>query len=40
MRAVPIKAADAQARGMVLGVRELLVRQRTQAINALRGHAA
>ena len=25
---------------MVLGVRELLVRQRTQAINALRGHAA
>ena len=40
MGAVPIKATGAQAHGMVLGVRELLVRQRTQAINALRGHAA
>ncbi len=40
MEAVPIKTADRQARAMVLGVRELLVRQRTQAINALRGHAA
>ena len=40
MEAVPIKTADRQARAIVLGVRELLVRQRTQAINALRGQAA
>ena len=40
MAAVPIKSAERQADAMVLGVRELLVRQRTQAINALRGHAA
>ena len=40
MAMVPVKSADAQADAMVLGIRELLVRQRTQAINALRGHAA
>ena len=37
---VPVKSAQQQAQTMVLSVRELLVRQRTQAINALRGHAA
>ncbi len=36
---VPVKSAEAQARTMLLSVRELLVRQRTQLINALRGHA-
>jgi transposase len=36
---VPVKSADAQARAMLLSVRELLVRQRTQLVNALRGHA-
>ena len=40
MATVPIKPAERQAAAMVIGVRELLVRQRTQAINALRGHAA
>jgi transposase len=37
---VPVKSAAQQARAMLLSVRELLVRQRTQLINALRGHAA
>jgi transposase len=38
MRFVPIKSADQQAAAMVLKARELLVRQHTQAINALRAH--
>jgi transposase len=38
MRFVPIKTADQQAAAMVLKTRALLVRQRTQAINALRCH--
>jgi len=38
MRFVPIKSADQQAAVMVLKTRTLLVRQQTQAINALRGH--
>ena len=38
MRFVPIKTADQQAAGMVLKTRALLVRQQTQAINALRAH--
>jgi transposase len=38
MRFVPIKSADQQAVATVLKTRELLVRQRTQAINALRAH--
>jgi transposase len=38
MRFVSIKSADQQAAAMVLKTRELLVRQRTQAINALRAH--
>ena len=36
MRFVPIKSADQQASVMVFRTRALLVRQRTQAINALR----
>ncbi len=40
MRYVAVKSADRQAAAMILGVRDLLVKQRTQAINALRGHAA
>lgn len=38
MRFVPIKSADQQATAMILKVRELLVRQQTQATNALRAH--
>lgn len=38
MRFVPIKLAEQQAAAMVLKTRALLVRQRTQAINALRAH--
>jgi len=40
MSSVPVKSAERQANAMLLSVRELLVRQRTQLINALRGHAA
>ena len=40
MRFVPIKSIDQQSAGMVLKVRELLVRQRSQAANALRGRMA
>ncbi len=40
MTSVPIKSAAQQAEAMVLSVRDLLVRQHTQLINALRGHAA
>jgi transposase len=35
-----IKSAESQAGLMVLRVRELLVKQRTALINAIRGHAA
>ncbi|MEO5326406.1 IS110 family transposase [Mesorhizobium sp. CC13] len=38
MRFVPVKTAEQQAAVMVLRTRALLVRQRTQAINALRAH--
>ncbi|MFD0980095.1 IS110 family transposase [Tropicimonas aquimaris] len=38
MRFVPVKSEEVQAAAMVFRVRELLIRQRTQAINALRGH--
>jgi len=38
MRFVPVKSEETQAAAMVFRVRELLIRQRTQAINALRGH--
>lgn len=40
MRTVPVKTADEQAAAMIVKHREMLVTQRTQAINALRGHAA
>ena len=39
MREAPVKSAEAQAEAMLLSIRELLMRQRTQLINALRGHA-
>ncbi|MQX36752.1 hypothetical protein [Roseospira navarrensis] len=35
-----MKSEEKQALGMTLGVRDLLVRQRTQTINAVRGHRA
>lgn len=38
MRFVPVKSEEVQATAMVFRVRELLIRQRTQIINALRGH--
>jgi transposase len=40
MRFVPIKSAQNQAALMLLGVRDLLIKQRTMVINAMRGHAA
>ena len=40
MRFLPIKTAEQQAAAMVLKTRALLVRQRTQAVNALRAHLA
>ena len=39
MRSVAVKTVDQQADGIILKHREMLVSQRTQAINALRGHA-
>jgi transposase len=38
MRFVPVKSEETQGAAMVFRVRELLIRQRSQAINALRGH--
>ncbi len=40
MRFVAVKSAKKQASGMALRTRDLLVRQKTQTINALRGHLA
>jgi len=40
MRFVPVKTAESQAALTMLGVRDLLVKQRTMLINAIRGHAA
>ena len=40
MRFVAVKTEDQQARAMLFRSRDLLVRQRTQMINALRGHLA
>lgn len=40
MRFVPIKTAERQAAQMLLGLRDRLVRQRTQLTNAIRGYAA
>ena len=38
MRFVSVKSEETQGAAMVFRVRELLIRQRTQTINALRGH--
>jgi len=38
MRFVPVKTSEQQAAAMLLKTRDLLVRQRNQAINALRAH--
>jgi transposase len=40
MRFVAVKSAEQQASAVVFRTRDLLVRQRTQIINALRGHLA
>ena len=40
MRFVAIKTPEQQTRAMIFRTRDLLVRQRTQLINALRGHLA
>ena len=40
MRYVAVKSAEQQALAVAFKVRDLLVRQKTQAINALRGHLA
>ncbi|MGJ3262051.1 MAG: IS110 family transposase [Salinarimonas sp.] len=40
MRFVAVKSAEQQGQGMLFRTRDLLVRQRTQTINALRGHLA
>ena len=40
MSLVAVKTEEQQARGMLFRTRDLLVRQRTQTINALRGHLA
>ena len=37
MRFVPVKTEEQQANGIVFRARDLLVRQRTQCVNALRG---
>ena len=40
MRFVAVKSAEQQAGGVVFRARDLLVRQRTQILNAIRGHLA
>ncbi len=40
MRYVSVKSAEQQAQGMVFRTRDLCVRQRSQLVNALRGHLA
>jgi transposase len=40
MRFVPVKSEEQQGVLMVHQTRDLLVRQRTAAVNALRGHLA
>jgi transposase len=40
LHVVPVKSAQTQAEAMDLSARDLLVRQRTQLVNAVRGHAA
>lgn len=40
MRYVAVKSEEQQAAAMVFRARDLLVRQRTQTVNAIRGHLA
>ena len=40
MRFVAVKSEESQARAMLFRTRQMFVRQRTQTINALRGHKA
>lgn len=40
MRFVPVKTADNQAALMLVGLRDRLIRNRTQLANAIRGYAA
>jgi transposase len=40
MRFVAVKSAEQQGSGMLFRTRDLWVRQRTQSVNALRGHLA
>ena len=40
MRFVAVKSEDQQAAGLVFRTRDLILRQRTQLINAIRGHLA
>jgi transposase len=40
MRFVPVKTVEQQAALMLVGVRDLLIRNRTQLSNAIRGYAA
>ena len=40
MRFVPVKTVEQQAALTMLGVRDLLIKQRTMLVNAMRGHAA
>jgi transposase len=40
MRFVPVRGVEDQAAMLVVKHRQMLVAQRTQAINALRGHAS
>jgi transposase len=40
MHFVPVKSATMQADSIELATRQLLVQQRTQLVNSLRGHAA
>jgi transposase len=40
MRFVPVKSEGEQAAAMLLSVRDLLVKQRTMLVNAIRSHAA
>ena len=40
MRFVPVKSAEEQAAAMLLSVRDMLVKQRSMLVNAIRAHAA
>lgn len=40
MRFVPVKTAEQQAALMLIGLRDRLIRNRTQLANAIRGYAA